>query len=92
MGRQLDREGEENLASWTNLRQPDQETRRLIAEAIRAYAASAVQTRFYMLEDSSNPGVMMIEPDTGLTISVRETDGSEFTIERIIDERKWNGN
>jgi hypothetical protein len=91
MGRQLDRKGETVLADWTAHYRPDQQTRRLIAEAIKAYAASAVQTTFYMIEDNTNPGVMMIEPDAGLTVSVRETGGSEFTLERVIDERKRDG-
>lgn len=89
MRRRLDRDGELVLARWLDHYQPDTETRRLIAEAIDAYAANQAQIRFFADTDSSNPGITVIEPEAKLTVHVQPRGQEQFTIARIIDERDW---
>jgi hypothetical protein len=91
MRRQLDRDGELVLAWWLDHYQPDTETRRLIAEAIDAYADDQAQIRFFADQDTSNPGVTVIEPEARLTVHVHPLGKDQFTIARIIDERNWTG-
>jgi hypothetical protein len=89
MRRRLDRDGEQVLARWIDHYQPDKETRRLIAEAIDAYADDQAQIRFFADPDISNPSVIAIEPEARLTVHVQPRGNDQFTIARIIDERDW---
>jgi hypothetical protein len=91
MGRRLNRDGQAVLAQWLDHYQPDKDTRRLIGEAIEAYAGDPAQLRFHMMADESNPGVTVIEPEAGLTVHVRPLGPAEFTLARIIDGRDWDG-
>jgi len=91
MRRQLDHDGEQVLKQWLDHYQPDTETRRLIAEAIDAYADDQAQIRFFADQDISNPGVTVIEPEARLTVHVQPRGKDQFTIARIIDERNWTG-
>jgi hypothetical protein len=91
MRRRLDEGGEAILAAWLDHYQPDKETRRLITEALEAYADDDRQIRFYSQADISNPGVIVIEPSEKLTVHVRLRGAAQFTLVRIIDERTWDG-
>ena len=91
MRRRLDEDGEAVLAAWLDRYQPDKETRRLIAEALDAYAGDDRQIRFYSATDISNPGVTVIEPAEKLTVHVRPRGAGQFTLARVIDERTRDG-
>ena len=86
MRRQLDSDGEQVLTEWLDHYKPLDETRRLIAEAIRAFSKDVHQIRFYVQDDISSPGAIIIEPRPGLTLHVRTRGKDQFTLMRIIDE------
>jgi len=86
MRRRLDAAGEKVLAEWLDHYKPLAETRRLILEAIRAFGEDASQGQFPMLEDFSNPGIMVIVArNDDLTVHVRILSGTMFTLARIIE-------
>jgi hypothetical protein len=88
----LDRDGEMVLARWVDHYRPDKETRRLIAEALDWYSDDERQPGLKVMDDFSNPGVTIIEPEARLTVHVQPLGAGQFTLVRIIDERNWNGN
>jgi hypothetical protein len=77
------------LAGWLAHYQPDEETRRLIAEALDWYANDERQPLFKVDGDFSNPRVTVIEPEAKLTVHVHPRGTEQFTLVRIIDERNW---
>jgi hypothetical protein len=91
MRRRLDRDGEKRLAEWLEHYKPLEPTRRLIAEALEAYAEDENQLRFHVEIDPSNPGELVISPDGGLQLWVLPLDGEQFTLIRVIDQRGWTG-
>jgi hypothetical protein len=87
MRRRLDQDGEAKLAEWIAHWDPDTKTRRLIAEALEAYAGNPGQIRFYSAPDLSDRSVTVIEPEEGLAVHVQAADPEEFTLLRVVDER-----
>jgi hypothetical protein len=91
MRRRLDRDGEKRLADWLEHYKPLGQTRRLIAEALEAYAEDENQIRFHTEIDPSNPSELVISPDEGLHLWVLPLGGEQFTLIRVIDWRGWTG-